>query len=92
MREESRLKPILICVVIVLFGSGYARATWTTINVPGASSAWLNGISGNNIVGEYWYASGNAYSFLYTIPEPATLFLLGLGLATARPPPPMGQA
>jgi hypothetical protein len=37
------------------------------------------GISGNSIVGWYVDSSGVGHGFLYTTPEPVTLFLLGLG-------------
>jgi hypothetical protein len=33
----------------------------------------------SNIVGSYYDSSGIEHGFLYTIPEPATLLLLGLG-------------
>lgn len=51
---------------------------WTTIQMPNGRSVRPLGISGNKIVGECstdYYGRG----FIYEIPEPATLFLLGLG-------------
>ena len=40
---------------------------------------WAEGISGNSIVGIYTDSSNNEHGFLYTVPEPASLLLLGLG-------------
>jgi hypothetical protein len=51
----------------------------TTLDVPGS----ITGISGNNLVGTYSDASGE-HGFIYTIPEPATLLLLGLGAMRLR--------
>ncbi|MGA1978939.1 MAG: PEP-CTERM sorting domain-containing protein [Sedimentisphaerales bacterium] len=66
----------------------YDGTTWTTLDYPGAIETVAYDISGNNIVGYCLYSSHHGgHGFLYTVPEPATLFLLGLGLATARPPP-----
>ena len=50
----------------------------TTLNVPGS----ITGISGNSVVG-YINDSSGEHGFLYTIPEPATLLLLGLGAVIA---------
>ena len=45
-------KLITICVVIVLFGTGYVMAgTWTTLDMPGAIWTEAYGIDGSNIVG-----------------------------------------
>lgn len=52
---------------------------WTTLNMPGAIETTMTGIEGNNIIGTYGDGSGNTYSFIYTIPEPATILLLTLG-------------
>ena len=54
-----------------------------TLNYPGALEMNALGISGNNIVGWYKDSSGT-HGFLYTIPEPATLLLLGLGAFLLR--------
>jgi hypothetical protein len=69
------------------YGHGflYNGTSWTTLNYPGAELTWAYGISGSNIVG--WYSDGDASSvhgFIYTIPEPATLLLFGLGAAIIR--------
>jgi hypothetical protein len=51
---------------------------WTNINKPGATLTEVWGIDGSNVVGQYYDATGS-HGFIYTIPEPATLLLLGLG-------------
>jgi hypothetical protein len=52
MRKMKKL--IGICVVMILLSMGYARAgTWTTIDKPGIRHTYLQGISGNNIIGFY---------------------------------------
>jgi hypothetical protein len=58
----------------------YNGSTWTTLDFPGADYTQVEGISGNTLVG--WYTTGsNGYphGFVYTIPEPATILLFGLG-------------
>jgi hypothetical protein len=58
----------------------YNGTSWTTLSYPGSVNTYAYGISGNNIVGNYNYGSGMpAHAFIYTIPEPATLLLFGLG-------------
>jgi len=52
--------------------------TWTTIDI-GARGTYIYGIDGNNLVGAYEDSAANYHGFIYTIPEPATLLLLGLG-------------
>ena len=51
-----------------------------------ASTWWTEafGVSGNKIVGEYLDFSYATHAFVYTIPEPATLMLLGLGAVVLR--------
>jgi hypothetical protein len=58
----------------------YNGTTWTTLDFPGANYTQIEGISGNNIVGWYNDSSGT-HGFVYIIPEPATLLLLGFGAA-----------
>ena len=55
-------KLIKICVAILLLSTGYAQATWTTIDPPGSSLTYLVDIDGTNLVGIY-YGPGNG--FLY---------------------------
>lgn len=55
-----------------------ASQEWIALDFPGASGTAIYGIDGINLVGEYVNSSG-CHGFLYTIPEPATILLLGLG-------------
>jgi hypothetical protein len=57
----------------------YNNGIWTTIDVPGAIWTEIFGISGNTIVGTYEDANYKQHGFVASIPEPATLLLLGLG-------------
>ena len=63
----------------------YDGTSWTVLTYPGATYTYANGISGNTIVGYRYqsYTQYGDYAFVYTIPEPATLLLLGLGAAIA---------
>ncbi|MBN2270771.1 MAG: PEP-CTERM sorting domain-containing protein [Sedimentisphaerales bacterium] len=56
----------------------YDGSTWMTLDFPDAEWTRAYGIDGAKIVGSYEDASGT-HGFIYTIPEPATLLLLGLG-------------
>jgi len=59
-------KLITVCVVIVLFVSGYAKAgTWITLDKPGASSTEIHAVSGNTFVGTYEDGLGQHHGFLY---------------------------
>jgi hypothetical protein len=62
----------------------YNGTSWTTLDAPGAIRTEILDISGSNMVGLYLDGSGSAHGFVYTIPEPATLFLLGLGAVILR--------
>jgi hypothetical protein len=65
---------------------------WSYLKYPVAELTNAYGINGNSIVG--YYRNGDPFSFppnlsaphgfVYTIPEPATLFLFGLGAAIFR--------
>ena len=56
---------------------------WTSLDAPGETSTYIGtyvkGIDGDNIVGYYYDSDSNPHGFIYTIPEPATLLLFGLG-------------
>ena len=57
-------------MAILFFGSGYVRAgTWTTLDYPGAGITYVDGISGNNIVGTYQVDGGgdSPHGFLYNM-------------------------
>jgi hypothetical protein len=62
----------------------YDGSSWSTLDAPWATHTFPKGISGDKIVGYYVDAvDGSTHGFVYTIPEPATLFLLGLGALIA---------
>ena len=61
--------------------------TWTALDVPGARTTYAQAIDGDNIVGYYIDDTFHTHGFLYTIPEPATLLLLGLGAVILRRKP-----
>ena len=61
---------------------------YTTLDVPGASRTYAYGIDGSNIAGAYYVSitggeAADRYGFLATIPEPATLSLLAVGMLMA---------
>ena len=60
----------------------YDGTTYTTFDVPGATSTSIFGIDGSNIVGIY-YSGSSHHGFLAVIPEPATLSLLTVGMLMA---------
>jgi len=66
-----RSKPalfVLLAAITMVFASGslVAATIYTTLNDPSATGGTIpNGISGNNIVGQYEDASGNTHGFLY---------------------------
>jgi hypothetical protein len=53
----------------------------TIIDMPGVLDSEPYGISGNKIVGRYLDASYVNHAFVYTIPEPASSLLIGIGAA-----------
>jgi hypothetical protein len=58
----------------------YDGSSWTTLDAPWATHTFPKGISGDKIVGYYFDAiDGSTHGFVYTVPEPATLLLFGLG-------------
>jgi hypothetical protein len=65
------------------FGVLYDGKSWTKLEMPGAISTDVRGIDGNKVVGSYSLSINEKHGFIYTIPEPCTLLLLGLGAAMA---------
>jgi hypothetical protein len=64
----------------------YDGTSYTTLTPPGAIYSLAFGVSGSNVVGIFQDANNVYHGFLYThdlanVPEPATLSLLGIGLA-----------
>jgi hypothetical protein len=58
----------------------YDGANWETLNFPGAAYTQISGIDGDTIWGSYRHSLyGTNHGFIYTVPEPCTLLLLGLG-------------
>jgi hypothetical protein len=57
----------------------YNGTTWTILDMPGADATYAYGIDNGKIIGYYDVAGEPSHGFIYTIPEPATLFLLTLG-------------
>ncbi|MCX5635221.1 MAG: PEP-CTERM sorting domain-containing protein [Planctomycetota bacterium] len=70
---------IVMYVMVVLFSNSIFAESWTTLGYPWLRGTVARGISGNSIVGDCDYGS-----FLYIIPEPVTLLLLGLGVVILR--------
>ena len=64
-------------------GFSYDGTTYATLDVTGANDTYVYGIDGSNIVGRYVDEEGVTHGFIATIPEPATLPLLALGMLLA---------
>jgi len=60
-------------------GFFYDGTNWTILDAPGEDYTRVYGIDGDNLVGSCWDITGAGHGFVYVIPEPATLLLLGLG-------------
>jgi hypothetical protein len=57
---------ITICLVIVLFGTGYAKSSdWHILDATWATDTWINGIDGYNLVGGCIAVSGDQRGFVY---------------------------
>ncbi len=65
----------------VRYGFLYNGTSLSIIDIPGITGVW--GIEGNNLVGSYYDAYGS-HGFIYTIPGPTTLLLLGMGSLVVR--------
>jgi hypothetical protein len=71
-----------------LYGFLYDGVNWTTLDVAGSYYTYAYGIDGDKIVGYYTESLGDSsyvrHGFIYTIPEPATLLLVGIGAVMIR--------
>jgi hypothetical protein len=64
--EKMRSKIIFTMLGVLLSTGGLVHAdAWTTLDYSGATGTYIQGISGNNIVGYYTDASGYKHGFLY---------------------------
>ena len=81
MRKTFLINVVAGCLTLCIGVSAQGAYTYTTLDVPGASSTRAYGIDGGNIVGYSYVGSEGSYSgFLAVIPEPATLSLLAVGM------------
>ena len=94
LASPSGLMRSITAVTLFLFtvlGATASHATsytWTPLDHPSATSTYLNGIDGANMVGYYTDSSGNNHGFMVTatspvppVPEPAAILLALFGLA-----------
>jgi len=78
----KRTHVFLVTAALVLFcGTSSARANWTTLDFPGATSTSIHGIDGDNIVG-YYYDGSKGHGFLYDGSTWTTLDYPGAGSST----------
>ena len=87
--SQGKLMRSIAAITLFLFTvlgatASHATYTWTTLNHPIATSTYLNGIDGANMVGYYTDSSGE-HGFMVTatspVPEPAAILLALFGLA-----------
>jgi hypothetical protein len=65
-------------------GFCFNGTSWVTLDNPESQATRINGVDGSTFVGTC-YSYGSGYQgFVYTIPEPATLLLLGVGAFLLR--------
>ena len=88
--SQGKLMRSITAITLFLFTvlgatASHATYTWTPLDHPSATSTYLNGIDGANMVGSYFDSSGNWHGLKVTatspVPEPAAILLALLGLA-----------
>ena len=83
MRKTVLTAALLIFMIFLGFGSAHADYTYTTLDVPGASSTYAHDISGSNIVGGYYDVQGGWHGFVYNATSYTTLDVPGAPNSTA---------
>jgi hypothetical protein len=71
------MRDAIITTILTVIVLGITPFATTTLDMPGTFSTYTYGIDDSHIVGYYDGDYGNAHGFIYTTPEPASLFLFG---------------
>ena len=56
---------IFTAVILILLVAAQSQATWTTLDMPGATYTTLVGIDGTNILGSYGDSNGKTHGLMY---------------------------